>query len=106
MYIIVFVTASNRKEARAIADGLIKQKLAACVNITGPIESVFWWKGKIDRAREFLLLVKSRRRLLPRIIAAVKRLHSYEVPEIIAVNIAAGEKKYLRWIDDACRTAA
>jgi len=103
MFIIIFITAANKKEARKIARGLLKHKLAACVNIVSGIESLFWWKGKIDQAKECLLLVKTKKTKLPWVIKLVKSLHSYEVPEIIALSIVAGEKKYLNWINASIR---
>lgn len=101
MYIVLFVTASNRQEAEKIANKLIEGKLAACVNIIDNISSMFWWQGKVDRAKEVLLVIKSKKSKLPQIIKRVQPLHSYEVPEIIALPIIGGEKKYLRWIDES-----
>ncbi|MFA5156941.1 MAG: divalent-cation tolerance protein CutA [Candidatus Omnitrophota bacterium] len=103
MHIVVFVTAANTQEARKIADKLIQDKLAACVNIVDNVRSLFWWEGKPDSAQEALLIVKSAKSKFPRIVDAVKSVHSYEVPEIIALPIISGEKKYLRWIDDSLR---
>ncbi len=103
MYIVVLVTAKNKKEAQKISVGLIKAKLAACVNIVDKIDSIFFWAGKIDRAKESLLVIKSRKEKIPQIIKLVKSLHSYEVPEIIALPIIVGNKPYLRWIDAAFR---
>ena len=101
MFSIIFITTANKKEARKIASGLLKAKLAACVNIVGKIESHFRWQGKLECSKEFLLLVKTKKNILPRVIKLVKSLHSYEVPEIIALPIIAGEKKYLDWIDES-----
>ncbi len=103
MYIVIFVTASNKKEAQKISCALIKQKLAACVNIIAKVDSLFFWESKIDRAKESLLVVKSRKEKLPRIIKLVKSLHSYKVPEIIALPIVSGDKPYLRWMDASLR---
>jgi periplasmic divalent cation tolerance protein len=97
------VTAGNKKQAQAITEALIKNKLAACVNIIDNIESVFWWRGKVDKARELLLVIKSKKSKLSAIIKLVRSLHSYSVPEIIALPLEAGEKKYLDWIDDTLR---
>jgi len=99
IYTVVFVTASSRGEARKIARSLLEKRLAACVNILGGIESLFWWKGKIDRGKELLLVIKSRTSKLPGIIKAVKSAHSYDVPEIIALPVEGGYKPYLDWID-------
>jgi len=103
MYIVVLVTAKNKKEAQKIANSLIKHKLAACVNIVDKIDSLFFWGGKIDKARESLLVIKSKKEKLARIIKLVRSLHSYQVPEIIALPIIAGDKPYLRWIDATVR---
>lgn len=101
MYIMVFITVPSRQEAEKIAQGLLNARLAACVNVCEGIESFFWWEGKIDSAKELLLIAKSKKSKLAKIIKTVKSLHSYQVPEIISVPIAAGEKKYLRWIDES-----
>ncbi len=103
MHIIVLVTAGNKREAQRIAAGLVKAKLAACVNIIDRIDSLFFWEGKIDRAKECLLMIKSKKEKLSKIIKQVKLLHSYKVPEIIALPIIAGSKSYLRWIDASVR---
>ena len=103
MHIVVLVTASNKKEATRIAQGLVKNKLAACVNIIGKIESLFWWQGKASRAKEALLMVKSQKKMLPKIIKLVRSLHSYDCPEIIALPIIGGDKNYLDWIDESVR---
>ncbi|MCJ7575893.1 MAG: divalent-cation tolerance protein CutA [Dehalococcoidia bacterium] len=101
--IIVLITAGSEEEAHKIARLLVKQKKAACVNILPGMDSLFRWKGKIDSAREALLLVKTRASLFPEIISLVKEIHSYEVPEIIALPIIAGSEDYLRWLDAACQ---
>ena len=103
MYIAVLVTARDKKEAQKISAALIKHKLAACVNIIDKVNSIFFWAAKLDQAKESLLLIKSRKEKLPKIIKLVKSLHSYEVPEIIAIPIIAGDRPYLRWIDAALR---
>ncbi|MCX5707254.1 MAG: divalent-cation tolerance protein CutA [Candidatus Omnitrophica bacterium] len=103
MYNIIFITVANKKEANYIAEVLLKKRLVACVNIVDKIESLFRWKGKIDRAKENLLIVKTRKSKLSQIIKLVKSVHSYEVPEIIALPIVAGFKPYLNWIDESLR---
>ena len=103
MYIVIFITAGNRKEAKRIADSLLRKKLAACINIVDRIESFFWWQKKIDSNKEVLLIVKSRKDKLQKIITCVKSAHSYEVPEIIALPIVGGYKPYLNWINDSLR---
>jgi len=103
MYIVVFITAPDRKEAERIAQSLIKSKLAACVNIIEGIHSVFRWQGKIERAKEALMVIKSRKSLVQKLIKKAQALHSYKVAEIIALPIAAGNKKYLDWINESTR---
>jgi len=103
MQIIIFVTCANKKEGLKIAEALVKSKLAACVNIADNLESIFSWQGKIDRVKEALLIIKSRKVKLNKIIKLVKSLHSYEVPEIIAIPIVGGFKPYLNWINDSLR---
>ncbi|MDP3142372.1 MAG: divalent-cation tolerance protein CutA [Candidatus Omnitrophota bacterium] len=100
---IVLITAANKKEAEKIAGGLIAKRLAACVNIVDKINSLFWWQGKVDRAKEVLLVVKTKQSAFKKIIREVKKLHSYDLPEIIAIPIIAGEKKYLRWLNESIR---
>ncbi|MCX5703899.1 MAG: divalent-cation tolerance protein CutA [Candidatus Omnitrophica bacterium] len=101
--IIIFVTCANKKEADRIAKALLKEKLVACVNILDKVESFFWWEAKIDHAQETLLIIKSKKTKLAQIIKLIKSMHSYKVPEIIALKIAGGDKDYLRWIDESVR---
>jgi len=103
MKIAVFVTAANKKEAEKIASVLVKEKLVACVNILSDIKSVFWWDKKVQSSKEVLLIAKSSKKMFPRIIRRVKSMHSYELPEIIALPVVSGYKPYLRWIDDSLR---
>jgi periplasmic divalent cation tolerance protein len=103
MYIVIFITCAGKPEAIKIAKALLTKKLVACVNIVDKLESFFWWKGKIDRAKECLVMAKSTTAKLDKITKAVKSLHSYEVPEIIGLPIAGGNKTYLDWIDASIR---
>ena len=103
MYIVIFVTASSKKEAQKIGVSLIKQKLAACVNIIDKVDSVFFWENKVQKAKEYLLVIKSTRAKFTQIAKLIKSLHSYKVPEIIALPIIVGDKPYLRWIDATLR---
>ena len=100
-YIVVFVTAKNKTEAKRIARGLLKDRLAACVNILAGVESLFWWQGKIDRGSEVLMIIKTKRKLFEKVMAKVKLLHSYQTPEIIALPVVAGSWAYLKWIDES-----
>ncbi len=102
-YIVVFVTAKDKQEAQIIADGLLKQKLIACANILEGVQSLFWWQGKIDKAQEVLLVLKTKKILFTKLTKAVKAVHSYQTPEIIALPIVAGDKDYLKWIEDSLR---
>jgi len=103
MYIIVFITAKNTAEAKKISEGLLKKKLIACANIVRGVESFFWWQGRIDKAKEVLLMAKTQRRLFPKIVKTVKSLHSYDCPEVIALPVVAGSQDYLRWINDSVK---
>ncbi len=103
MHIVVFITVPSKQEARKLASLVLTRKLAACVNIVAGVESLFWWKAKIDRARESLLVVKTTRAKFAQLAKAVRSQHSYTVAEIIALPIVAGNKAYLEWIDDAVR---
>ena len=101
MNIVIFITAKDKDEAEKIAAHLVGEKLAACVNIVPGVSSVFWWEKKIDQAQEVLLIAKSKKILFKKIITAVKKVHSYSVPEIIALPIIDGNKDYLKWISDS-----
>jgi periplasmic divalent cation tolerance protein len=101
--IVVLITAGSEEEGHKIAKLLVKERKAACVNIVPGVHSLFRWKGKLDSARESLLLVKTKALLFPEIVELVKRTHSYEVPEIIALPIIGGSEEYLEWLDSACR---
>ena len=95
---VVFVTVANREEAEKIADALVGERLAACCNLVPGLLSVYRWKGEIHRDPEILLIAKSRRELFERLRERVIALHSYEVPEIVALPIVAGHEPYLDWI--------
>ena len=101
--VVVFVTVSSKKEAEKIAASLVKKSLAACVNIIGGVESIFKWKGKIEKAGELVLLAKTNRARIKELISEVKTLHSYETPEIIALPIVMGDKDYLKWVEDVTK---
>ena len=103
--IVVFVTAGTEEEARGIAELLLGQRKAACVNIVPKVDSLFWWQGKLDSAQESLLIIKTVASLLPEIVELVKGVHSYEVPEIIAMPIIGGNEDYLKWIDSEVEEA-
>jgi periplasmic divalent cation tolerance protein len=101
--VIILVTCASKGEARKIAGSILKKRLAACANIAGAVESRFWWKGRLDGASETILMMKSRKANFRKIEAEVKRLHSYEVPEIIAVPVIDGSRDYLDWIGESVK---
>ena len=101
-YIVIYITAGNGKEAESIAAGLVREGFAACVNIVPKVKSIYKWKGKICKDDEYLLIAKSRKALLKEVIKWVKKHHSYETPEIIALPIVDGSKDYLNWIENSC----
>ena len=96
--LLVLMTAANKEEATRLADMLVGAHLAACVQILPEIESVYRWEGKIERAPEVLLLVKSTRSKFNELEQEVRQLHSYETPEIIAIGILEGSRPYLEWL--------
>jgi periplasmic divalent cation tolerance protein len=98
-FIIVFVTVKNKKEAEKIANILLNSRLAACINIVPLIQSRYWWKGKIEKSNESLLIIKTRKNVIKQLIKTVKENHSYTVPEIISVPIIHGNVDYLNWIE-------
>jgi len=99
-WILVFVTASSRNEAEKIARKLVEDKLAACVSIVESIKSIYWWQNSIESSNEVLLVIKTKISKLHDLIETVRSLHSYQVPEIIALPVIAGYKDYLNWLDE------
>ena len=103
---VVLVTCNSVREGRKIGRALVEARLAACVNVLQtPIESIYRWKGSVDTAKEFLLIIKTSRARLKALEAAVKRLHSYDVPEIIALPIEKGSQDYLAWLSESVSPA-
>ena len=97
--IVVFITVDSPENAQKLADKLLTERQAACVNIIPGVESHYWWQGKIEKADELMLVVKSRAALLDDLIKLVKENHPYNVPEIIALPIIGGNEDYLKWIE-------
>jgi periplasmic divalent cation tolerance protein len=97
-YIIVLVTTANKEEAEKIAQHLLEARLIACANIIGPVQSHFQWSGKLEKAEEYLILMKSRRDFFAKLSEAMKALHSYEVPEILVLPVVEGSKAYMDWL--------
>jgi periplasmic divalent cation tolerance protein len=103
---VVFVTCPTRALARKIARVAVQTRLAACVNIVlSPVESFYTWKGKLEKAREYLLIMKTTAKRLAALENEVKRLHSYDVPEFIALPISQGSKEYLSWLNESVASA-
>jgi len=101
--IIVFSTCANKREAKKIAQVLLKSRLAACVNIL-PITSFYWWKDKIRNGSECLLIIKTKARLFAQLQRRISKLSSYKVPEIVSIKIDHGLPSYLEWIDEETLT--
>lgn len=104
MHHLIYCTCPNQESAEQIAQRLISDRLAACVNILPGVSSVYEWQGQIETAQEHLLLIKSPKARYAAIEAAIKALHPYELPEIIAVAIESGSAEYLQWIDSCLST--
>ncbi len=103
-YAIVLSTCANKREAGRIAERLVADGAAACVNIVDKVTSVYRWKGKIEKSSECLLVIKTRADLTDRVEGTIKGFSSYECPEVIVVPVIAGSDDYLRWIDDATQS--
>lgn len=103
MYIVVLITVPDARMARRISRALVEKRLAACVSAGGNVSSLFRWEGRVDTAREVLLIAKSTKAKLPRIVTLVRSMHSYAVPEIIALPVVGGNRAYLDWIDEFIR---
>ncbi len=100
-FILILSTIHSQKAAEKIATTLVREKLAACVNITSKIRSVYPWKGKLCRDDEVLMILKTRKSLYKKLEKRIRSLHPYEVPEIIALPIARGSRDYLKWLDES-----
>ena len=103
--VVVLSTAGSREEAERIATALVEERLAACVNLVAPLTSIYRWRGAVERAEEVLLVIKTRRRSVPALVRRIGALHSYDVPEVIALPIVAGARPYLAWLAGATRPA-
>lgn len=97
-FVCVLTTAPNLSVARKLCDGLLKSKLAACVNLIPSVESRYIWKGKLEKSREIQLLIKTRANLFQKVKAFLKKNHPYEVPELIQLSITRGASNYFQWI--------
>lgn len=99
--IVVMITCSSEEEAEKIKGELLGRKKVACVNVVTGVNSFFWWKNKIDSSHEILLLAKTKKRMFKEVVTLVKKVHKYEVPEIVGLPIVCGNEDYLKWIGDS-----
>ena len=97
--IVVFSTCDSEEQAGRVARALVEQRLAACVNIVPGARSIYHWKGQIEDAAEWILIIKTRRDLMDGLRTAIGKIHSYEVPELLAVPVVDGSESYLAWLD-------
>lgn len=97
--VVILATVDSHEEANRIADTLLDRRRVACVNIVPGVHSRFWWEGEPDTSQELLLIIKTRASLVDEVVSLVKSIHSYEVPEVIALPIVGGNPDYLKWID-------
>jgi periplasmic divalent cation tolerance protein len=104
-YRIVFCTVPSKKTAAKITKAVLEARLAACVNVIPSVDSAYWWKGKIERSRELLLIMKTQSTKMKKLIQCIKSNHPYEVPEIISMKIQEGSEDYLAWIKQSVKTA-
>lgn len=99
-YIQVVTTTTCKAEAQAIARAIVERRLAACAQVLGPVTSTYWWEGKLETNHEWQCWIKTRRDLYEQVEQAIRQLHSYAVPEILAIPVVAGSESFLAWIDD------
>ncbi len=102
-FCVAYVTAPAGKKAVQIANKIVSTRLAACVNIVPAVRSIYWWKGKKASDKESLLIIKTRKALLKKLVQLVQRIHPYTVPEIIALPIQEGNRSYLQWLNAETR---
>jgi periplasmic divalent cation tolerance protein len=100
-YRVVLTTVSSAEEAKRMARALVEERVAACVNVVGSVASVYRWQGAVEEASEVLLLIKTRVEKLEALEGAVRRLHSYDVPEFVILKVDGGSAAYLRWLDES-----
>ena len=105
-YVQVITTTESKEDAERIAQVLVEKRLAACVQIIGPIASTYWWKEKIEKAEEWLCLIKTSKDLYQRLESTIRSLHSYEVPEIMAILVEKGSNDYFSWLDGELKKVA
>ena len=102
--VVVLVTVGKLGEARKIAKFLVEARLAACVSLSSPVQSIYRWKGKTEAAREILLVIKTSREIFPELQSEIRKLHSYATPEIICLPIIDGSREYLDWLAQSVKS--
>jgi periplasmic divalent cation tolerance protein len=102
-FIQVFMTAEKREEAGNIARAMVERRLVACAQVVGPIRSTYWWEDDIETSEEWLCIMKSRKDLFEKLEKAIREMHPYAVPEIVALPITSGNRDYLKWLDKETR---
>jgi periplasmic divalent cation tolerance protein len=102
-YVQVLTTVSSPEEAERICDALVEARLAACVQVAGPVSSTYRWQGEVERAQEWQCLAKTEARLYPEVEAQIRRVHPYDEPEILAIPVLAGSRGYLEWVSASVR---
>ena len=102
-FVSIYITTSNKEEAKKIGAAIVKARLAACANIIDNMESIYWWEGKMEEEHEAVLLLKTREELADKVIAEVRSMHSYDVPCIVAWPIVKANPEYLKWIEAETR---
>ena len=98
-YILVFMTASSKSEAKKIVRSLLEEKLIACANMIDSVSSVFWWQENIKEEKEVLVIMKSHQELFNKVSTKIREVHSYDTPEILALSIVDGSSQYLEWMN-------
>jgi len=98
-YIQISTTLETKEDARTVANEVVGKRLAACAQVIGPITSTYWWEGIVEESEEWLLVIKTQKNLYEKVETAIKNMHFYEVPEILAVPVVAGNPDYLNWLD-------
>jgi periplasmic divalent cation tolerance protein len=102
-YIVVLVTCPTKEEGERIAESIVLEKLAACVNIVPQVSSIYFWEDKLESSQEALLVIKTKSSLYSDLERRIKEMHSYKVPEIVAIPIQQGYKDYLKWVDESTK---
>jgi periplasmic divalent cation tolerance protein len=103
MYVLLYVTASDAEEAKKIGKEMVSRRLAACANVVEKIHSVYWWKGKLEEDSEAILILKTKKDKIQDVVNAVREIHSYENPAVVAIPILGGSEDFLCWIGEEVR---